>query len=157
MGHKLKVTERRDVERLLPRWLDAETRALVAELVVTLAGACPDLLTVLLYGSIARHDERPLDDPQPSDVDLLAIFATDDEDVTAHQGLAVSQALGPAYEQHLAAPRDVQVMLASRTLAEWDPTFVANVARDGKVLFTRRGWPLELGTASRMSAAGHRA
>jgi predicted nucleotidyltransferase len=31
----------------------------------------PDLLVVILYGSVARHEERPLDVPDPSDVDLV--------------------------------------------------------------------------------------
>jgi hypothetical protein len=32
-------------------------------------------------------------------------------------------------------------MMASRTLGEWDQTFVANVARDGRVLFARGRLP----------------
>ena len=153
MGHKLTTSERHCMQRALPPWLDAATQALVADIVMTLADHSPHLLGVVLYGSIARHTERPLDDPLPSDVDLLAVFDTDDELVTVHCGLDISYALGPAYERHLDAPRDVQVMLASRTLAEWDPTYVATVTRDGLVLFARRGWSPLIGTAADEMAA----
>jgi predicted nucleotidyltransferase len=101
----------------------------------------PDLLVVILYGSVARHEERPLDVPDPSDVDLLAILDSDDPHVDLHQGDALSHSLDMAYSRHLDAPREVQVMFASRVLREWDPTFIANVARDGIVLFTRGPLP----------------
>lgn len=144
MGHELTLPAREDIARALPPWLDTATAALVADLVVTLAERFADLRAVLLYGSIARHDERPLDAENPSDVDLLAVFDTDDELVTVHRGLAVADALGPAFERHLDAPRDVQVMLASRGLREWDVTFLANVARDGWALLARGPLPRPL-------------
>jgi hypothetical protein len=99
--------------------------------------AFPDLLAMTLYGSIARHDERPVDDEFPSDVDLLAIFDTDDEHFVVNRAHYIIPVLGEAKCRHLEAPREVNVMLASRTLREWDPTFVANVARDGILLFAR--------------------
>jgi predicted nucleotidyltransferase len=102
----------------------------------------PDLLVVILYGSVARHEELPLDAPEPSDVDLLAILDSDDPHVDLHQGDALAHSLGLAYERHLDAPREVQVQFASRSLQEWDPTFIANVARDGIVLFTRGPLPV---------------
>ncbi len=49
--------------------------------------------------------------------------------------------LGLAYNRHLDAPREVKVMFTSRTLQEWDPTFIANVIRDGIVLYTRGSLP----------------
>ncbi len=97
---------------------------------------------VILYGSVARHEERPLDMPDPSDVDLLAILDSDDPHVDLHQGDALSHSLGLAYNRHLDAPREVQVQFASRTLQEWDPTFIANVARDGIILFKRGPLPI---------------
>jgi hypothetical protein len=51
----------------LPPWLDALTGALVRDILVTLPGRYPDLLAVVLFGSVARHEERPLSDPEPSD------------------------------------------------------------------------------------------
>ena len=125
----------------LPRWLDSATTALVDDIIETAANAFPDLLAVILFGSIARHDERPFDDEIPSDVDLLLVFDTDDEQVTVHRGRAVSVALGKAKCRHLDALRDVNDMLSSRTLSEWDSTFVANVARDGILLFARGRLP----------------
>jgi predicted nucleotidyltransferase len=140
MGNELSsIALSEDGYNPIPPWLDAETHALVRDLVETLRNNYPDLLAVVLYGSVARHDERPLDDAHPSDVDLLTIFDTDDEQITVHRGLTLSQMLGPAYIRHLDAPREVQVMLASRNLREWDPTFVAGVARDGIALY-ERGW-----------------
>ena len=141
MGDDLTLPARDEIARALPPWLETATAALVADLVVTLAERFADLRAVLLYGSIARHDERPVDAESPSDVDLLAVFDTDDELVTVHRGLAVAEALGGAFERHLDAPRDVQVMLASRGLREWDSTFVANVARDGWALLARGPLP----------------
>ena len=125
-------------------WLDPETGALVRAITASVAQRHPDLLAVILYGSVARHDERPLDDPHPSDVDLLFIFDTDEKPVVVYQGDAIVHSVGLAYDGHLDAPREVQIMLASRELSEWDPTFVAHVACDGRVLFARGPLPAAL-------------
>ena len=125
----------------LPSWLDSETRALIKDMINMLAERHPDLIAVILYGSVARHEERSLDVSDPSDVDLLAVLDSDDPHVALHQGDALFHTLGLAYNRHLDAPREVQVMFASRTLQEWDPTFVANVMRDGIVLYTRGPLP----------------
>ncbi len=126
----------------LPSWLDRKTRALIKDIIGLLSERHPDLLAVILYGSVARHEERPLDEPNPSDVDLLAVLDSDDLHVALHQGDALFHTLGLAYNRHLDTPREVQVLFASRTLQEWDPTFIANVARDGIVLFTRGPLPI---------------
>ncbi|GAC1476652.1 MAG: hypothetical protein PVSMB4_00430 [Ktedonobacterales bacterium] len=55
--------------------------------------------------------------------------------------------IGLARDRHLDTPREVQIMLASCSLREWDPTFVAAVARDGRVHFARGPLPAAL-TAS---------
>ena len=120
----------------IPVWLDRATRALVGDIINLLSERHPDLLAVILYGSIARHEERPLGAFNPSDVDLLAVFDTDDSLLDVHQGDSLSHTLGLAYTRHLDAPREVKVMFASRTLQEWDPTFIANVTRDGILLYT---------------------
>src|SRR5437899_1051198 len=127
--------------RDIPVCFDKATRDLVKDIIGLLAERHPDLLAVILYGSVARHEERPLGANNPSDVDLLAVFDSDDPLLDVHQGDTLSHTLGLAYTRHLNAPRDVQVMFASRTLQEWDPTFIANVARDGIVLFTRGPLP----------------
>jgi predicted nucleotidyltransferase len=141
MGHDLISQSTGRLSDTIPPWLDPASAALVRDIVATLVREYTDLLAVILYGSVARHDERPLDAPHPSDVDVLVVFDTNDELVTVHRGLAISQALGPAYGRHLDAPHDVRVMLASRSLREWDPTFIASVARDGVPLFIRDRLP----------------
>ena len=125
----------------LPSWLDSQTRALIKDVIGMLSERHPDLVAVILYGSVARHEERPIDLPNPSDVDLLAILDSDDPHVAVRQGDALFHTLGLAYTRHLNAPREVQVMFASRTMQEWDPTFIDNVKRDGIVLFTQGPLP----------------
>ncbi len=131
------------VMKSIPAWLDNLTGTLIMDIIGVLAEQHPDLLAVILYGSVARHDERPLG-ANPSDVDLLAIFDSDDLLLTANRGDALSHTIGLAYNRHLDVPREVQVMFASRNLQEWTPTFIANVARDGIVLFHRGSLPAAL-------------
>lgn len=136
MGDKLSKSSE-SVQVNLPPWLDAATAALTADIAQALAAHRPDVLAVILYGSIARHDERAVTDAYPSDVDVLVIFDTDDEDIMIHQGKAIFSILGQAYNRHLDTLRDVKIMFGSRNLSEWDPTFVESVARDGVLLWAR--------------------
>lgn len=124
----------------LPTWLDSETNALVRDKIEMLASRHPELLAIILYGSIARHEERSIDDPYPSDVDLLAIFAGDRASIRS-QGLAYTHSMGLAENRHLKAPREVNVLFSSRTSQEWDPTFIENVKRDGIILYQRDELP----------------
>lgn len=128
--------------RDIPIWLDRATRALIEDIIRLLSERHRDLLAVILYGSVARHEERPLGTFNPSDVDLLAVFDSDDPLLDVHQGDSLSHTLGLAYIRHLDAPREVKVMFSSRSLQEWDPTFITNVARDGIVLFKRGPLPV---------------
>jgi predicted nucleotidyltransferase len=129
------------ITKEIPVWLDRSTRTLVEDLISLLSQRHPDLLAVILYGSVARHEERPSDVFNTSDVDLLAVFDSDDTLLDVHQGDTLSHTLGLAYCRHLDAPREVQVMFSSRTMREWDPTFIANVRRDGIVLYARGSLP----------------
>jgi predicted nucleotidyltransferase len=72
--------------RDIPAWFDKATRALVEDIIGLLAERHPDLLAVILYGSVARHEECPLGANNPSDVDLLAVFDSDDPLLDVHQG-----------------------------------------------------------------------
>ena len=126
--------------KTIPAWLDKLTSDLIMDIIKELAEQQPDLLAVILYGSLARHDERPLG-ANPSDVDLLAIFDSEDVLLAVNRSDSLAHTVGQAYCRHLDAPREVQVMFASRDLQEWDPTFIANVARDGIVLFQRGPLP----------------
>ena len=71
--------------------------------------------------------DPPFDD-SPSDVDLLAIFAT----------------IIDAYAHHLDAPREVNVLLSDRTMQTWDPMFLENLARDGILFYARGSLPAPL-------------
>ena len=125
-----------DIETI-PIWLDNATQNLIKDIICVLSEQHADLLAIILYGSVARHEERPLDACNPSDVDLLAMFDTDDPLFAIRRGDALSHTLSLAYNRHLDVPREVQVMFTSRTLQEWDPTFIANVIHDGIILFQR--------------------
>jgi predicted nucleotidyltransferase len=125
----------------LPPWLDAETRALVRDKIDLLVSRHPDILAVILYGSIARHEERSLDESDPGDVDLLAVLDTNDPQLIVSRLRTLVATMGQAEERHLNAPREVDVMFSSRTSQEWDPEFIANVKRDGIVLYQRGELP----------------
>lgn len=124
-------------------WLDLASEALLRASIVAAASAFPELVAAVLYGSVARHEERPLGDMHPSDIDVLLIF--DRETVLDyHERMRMYGALGEALGQHMDAPREVQMMFATRTLAEWDETFVENVAREGILLWARGKLPAAL-------------
>ena len=121
--------------------LDRETSLLVDEIVDLLATRHPDVLAIILYGSVARHEERALDEPDPSDVDILVVVDTEDKcGIRAHR-MAFLETLGVAKTHHLEAGRDVNVMFSSRTSQEWDSTFIENVKRDGIILYQRVALP----------------
>jgi len=126
--------------QVIPPWLDEETRALVSDTVELLAQRHPDVLAIILYGSVARHEERSLDGPDPSDVDLLVVV-NGNRDAVRAQMLALVHTAGLAEDRHLSAPREVKVMFSSRTSQEWDPGFIANVKRDGRILYRRGELP----------------
>jgi predicted nucleotidyltransferase len=128
----------------LPSWIDKETRALIKDMVDLLVDQHADILAIILYGSVARHEDRSLYEPDPSDVDLLAVLNTDNPHIPLQKRIAFFSTLNLAHLRHLDAPREVQFMLASRTLGEWDPTFIANVKRDGIVLYQRGELPAPL-------------
>jgi len=128
----------------IPAWLDNATSALVEETLSMLIKRHANiLLAVILFGSVARHEGRPLDDSCPSDVDLLAIFDTTDrldkpswEDIFAN--------IIDACALHLDAPREVNVLLSDRTMQTWDAMFLDNIAHDGILLYARGSLPAQL-------------
>lgn len=146
LTHKTAIPRAADESVMVsvPAWLDGSSSALVRDIVVTLAHHHPDVRAVILFGSVARHDEHPLADSQPSDVDLLAIFDTDEDPTHLPRGLEITHTIGLARNRHLDAPREIQLMFATRDLREWDSTFVANVARDGILLWARGSLPVAL-------------
>jgi predicted nucleotidyltransferase len=122
---------------LIVPWLDEESAKLVRAIVASVAQAHRNLRAVILYGSVARHEERPLTDDAPSDVDLLLLFdlAPGQTRLAVAQRLAISESIGQALDRHPDAPREVQTLYVVGDLADWDPTFVSNVARDGLLLW----------------------
>jgi hypothetical protein len=92
---------------------------------------------VILFGSVAQHEERLPDDACPSDVDLFAIFDTTDRLVKPYREGNFATIID-AYALHLDAPREVNVLLSDRTMQTWDSMFLENLARDG-ILHNARG------------------
>ena len=121
--------------------LDHETGLLVDEIVDLLPKRHPEVLAIILYGSVARREERSLDEPDPSDVDVLIIVDAEDRGGIRPRRRAFFETLGLAETNHLDAGRDVNVMFSSRTSQEWDSTFIENVKRDGIILYQRAPLP----------------
>jgi predicted nucleotidyltransferase len=127
-------------------WLDEETAAAVVDITRSVAESHPEVQAVILFGSVARREERPLDDPQPSDVDLLLVLDVAALDSTAarltyEQQLALIHTIGEADYRHRTAPREIKSLFIYRDLANWDPMFIENVARDGILLWSRGHLP----------------
>jgi predicted nucleotidyltransferase len=126
-------------------WLDPATNTAVREIIRALAQDHPEAQAVILFGSVARREERSLDDPEPSDVDLLLLLDAsaadpDLERLSYQQELALRATVGEA-DYRWPAPRIIQVLFVYRTLAGWDPLFIENVARDGILLWSRGPLP----------------
>lgn len=125
----------------LPSHLDKESQALLQDVITLLLkrhGAMIDALIV--FGSVARGTERPTGDPYPSDIDLLVVFSNSEETIWRYHG-DLFHTIGDAHRMHMDAPREVNVMFATRTMQEWDPDFIANVARDGIILYANGPLP----------------
>ena len=130
----------------IPAWLDEATSALVEDTVRLLIKRHANiLLAVILFGSVARHEERPLEDAYPSDVDLLAIFDTTDRLVKLYREDIFATVID-ACALHLDAPREVNVLLSDRTMRTWDSMFLDNLAREGILLYARGPLPAPLAT-----------
>jgi predicted nucleotidyltransferase len=123
-------------------WLDPETAADVVDITQSVAVQHPEAQAVVLFGSVARREQRSLDDPEPSDVDLLVLVDPKVYDPTAErlthaQQLALFHTIGEADYRHRLAPREIKTLLIQCDLKDWDPMFIENVARDGVLLWAR--------------------
>jgi hypothetical protein len=143
----------RPTDVVAPSWLDAETCALVQDTVATMASEHPELQAVVLYGSVARQNERPLTNPHPSDVDLLFIFDRDPDSQPLEWELGIHRSEGQALRRHMGAPRELQAMFAAPDLRGWDVAFIENVARDGLLLWARGSLPSLLAPVERRPIA----
>ena len=86
----------------------------------------PNVRLAVVYGSVARGDDRPA-----SDVDLLVSFAREDAHTAASPATTLGGAIG----------RRVQVV--SLPAATRTPLLLLDVVREGRVLVDRDGeWPI---------------
>lgn len=149
-GAKDRAVEPRHVP-LIP-WLDPASAASVQDIVQSVAAHHPEVQAVILFGSVARREERPLSDPEPSDVDLLLIIDPTVLNPTANrvsneQDLALTRTIMEADYRHR-APREINTLFMNRDLARWDEAFIENVARDGILLWARGPLPVPLALAT---------
>jgi hypothetical protein len=140
-------------------WLDDQTSALVRAIIATVARQHPPLLATILFGSVARHQERPLSAPDPSDVDLLLLFdlGPGKARIAPAQTLAICESIGQALDHYRYPPREVQTVLAVANLADWDTTFVENLARDGLLVWARGPLPPPLAALALRALPGDHA
>jgi predicted nucleotidyltransferase len=139
-------------KRLVPEvpWLDAATNGYLRRLVTLAVSANPDVEAVILFGSAARRDLRPLTDQEPSDVDVLFLMtaspgASGARRITGEQHLAISRAEVAAYPEAFDdTMRQVQTIIADPTFEGWDRSFVDSIARDGLLLWARGALPAEI-------------
>ncbi|HKV83686.1 MAG TPA: hypothetical protein VJN88_03970 [Ktedonobacterales bacterium] len=129
-------------------WLDPVTSAAATDITRSLAVAHPEAVAVILFGSVARHEQRPLDDPKPSDLDLLllidpTVVNPDGGALTRDQELALHHTIGEA-DYKGQSPREIKFVFVYRDLARWDDLFIENVARDGILLWSRGPLPERL-------------
>jgi len=150
---------------LLISWLDPASAAGVQDIVRSVAAHHIEVQAVILFGSVARHEERPLSDPEPSDVDLLLIIDPTLLDPTAdrlsnERELALTHTIGMADYRHR-SPREINTFFMNRDLARWDESFIENIAREGILLWARGPLPApivsvaEREISSLLSAAPH--
>lgn len=134
-------------------WLDTHTGKLVRAIAASVARKHPDVLAILLFGSIARHDERALTEAEPSDVDLMLLVkpAPSLDRISFGQEMAIIQTTLEAGDPYGFTPREVNTLLVQSDLSGWDPLFIENVARDGILLWAREPLPPALAAvAARM-------
>lgn len=137
-------------------WLEYDTAAAITDVVQSLAEYHPEVQAVILFGSVARREQRLLDDSAPSDVDLLLVITpTSDGSVAQHlthdQELAITQTIGEVDYRHRQA-RAINAVFIGCDLAGWDSLFIENVTRDGLLLWARGPLPAGLASVSQSSA-----
>ena len=139
----------------VPRRIDPETAALLKATMMALRCE-PEIYALILFGSVARNEERPVTDSEPSDVDVLVLI-----DSTSGTGrLPLSRdvelriLIGAVSDQYRHAQREVQFTFARHDLAGWDPLFIENVARDGILLWARGPLPEPFAPIAERAAAG---
>ena len=142
-------------------WLDLETALTVRALVVQLIATDPDIMSVVLFGSVARHMERPLDDPDPSDVDLLVLYtmpavsATGETQSDARANTRAIEEAGSTIRQTAQeilsehpSPRECEVHVLPNTFHQASALFRTSVAEDGITLWSSDLVPMSVTESS---------
>lgn len=119
-------------------WLDRQTATEVDAIVAALARRQPAVLAVIVFGSVARHDERPLTDAEPSDVDVLLVVTPG---LAEEAAVAIHDTIGMAGQPFGYTPRTIEPLLIEADLNGWDAAFIANILRDGVMLWARASLP----------------
>jgi predicted nucleotidyltransferase len=144
-------------EGLIPEvpGLDAATNDYLRRLVALAVAANPDVEGVILFGSAARNELRPMTDAEPSDVDVLFLMTVPSDSapprrITREQHLAISRAEVEAYPATFDRTlRQVRAIIADASFAGWDRAFVESIARDGRLLWARGALPVALAPVAR--------
>ena len=149
MGAELSQPETSKALHLAP-WLDKRTARAVDAISEAMAHIHPEVRAIILFGSVARHHERALKDTETSDVELLLMVDPGHgrTRIDLDQRIAIHHTKGQVEVKLPDAPRDVQITLTVRDLADWDPTFIENVARDGLLLWAREPLPKPLASVA---------
>ena len=132
-------------------WLDPKTMYSIQTLVVKLVTTHSVICAVLLFGSIARHDEKPLDDTDPSDVDLLILYEapvphhlSTGQSSSRLQELEIESSISGTASAHLyvhPSPRECDLHIVPVTLHNESPLFIAGVVEDAVPLWCHDPWP----------------
>jgi hypothetical protein len=141
VGSAQPVHQSRGTARLSQRlpWLDMGTAGLLTGIATDLRNMHREVVALIVFGSVARHEERPLSQERPSDVNLLALVDTGAGGNPVPPGLAVAlnHTIAERERTYPAPSLGVQAILTPVSLADRDKLFLANVARDGVLLWAR--------------------
>ncbi len=119
---------------------------MLTAVVADLARVHPEVVAVILFGSVARHEERPLSHRRPSDVDLLVLVdsETDGDPLPLDLMIALHHTIGEREHGHLVPALRIQAIITTSDLSGWDDLFISHVARDGVLLWARGEIPKAL-------------
>lgn len=139
-------------ERLVPEvpWLDVATNSYLRRRITRAVSVNSDLEAVILFGSAARQELRPMTDREPSDVDVLFLMHAPSgtihpKRITREQHLAISRAEVEAYPDTFDDTlRPIQTIVADPSFEGSDGSFVESIARDGILLWARSALPAAL-------------
>jgi hypothetical protein len=101
----------------------------------------PEVKAVILFGSVARHEERSLADDAPSDVDMMILVDADPAGNPLPVDRAIYETVGRMRHVCGNTAREVQVTVAETDITYWEETFAESVAHDALLLWLRSETP----------------